>query len=268
MSKFDQRNCREAIWYCFHDAVKLTSGCLGGMGSKAAKMDESAMKLNTPPDLARNPPAHEVIYRRLRDQILFGEIAPGQALTIQGLADRLNAGMTPVREAIRRLTAEGALEFQGNRRVCVPQLTAANISEIIYARQWLESHLGLRATERATPAALARLTEIDLALDRAIAAGDLHAYLQGNHAFHAMLYELADAPILAEIAERLWLRFGPSLRVVIGRIGTQNLPDKHKDMLECMRTGDSEGAAKAMREDMLQGMEQIRDMLDLGRQDH
>jgi len=70
------------------------------------------------------------------------------------------------------------------------------------------------------------------------------------------------------LAERLWLRFGPSLRVVIGRIGTQNLPDKHKDMLECMRTGDSEGAAKAMREDMLQGMEQIRDMLDLSERDN
>jgi DNA-binding GntR family transcriptional regulator len=231
-------------------------------------MDDSARKLNTPTDGSTNPPAHEAIYRRLRDQILFGEIAPGQALTIQGVADRLNAGMTPVREAIRRLTAEGALVFQGNRRVCVPQLTAADISEIIYARQWLESHLGLRATERASPADLARLMTIDTALDRAIAAGDLRAYLENNYLFHALLYDLAEAPILAEMAERLWLRFGPSLRVVIGRVGTQNLPDKHKDMLNCMRTGDSEGAARAMREDMLQGMEQIREMLDLAARTH
>lgn len=227
-------------------------------------MENSALKLNSSLEVATNPPAHEVIYRRLRDQILFGEIAPGQALTIQGVADRLNAGMTPVREAIRRLIAEGALVFQGNRRVSVPALTAADIAEIIYARQWLESHLGLRATERATPADLAELTQIDTALDKAIGTGDLRAYLQNNYEFHAMLYTLADAPILAEMAERLWLRFGPSLRVVIGRVGTQNLPDKHKDMLSCMRTGDSEGAAKAMREDMLQGMEQIRDMLEPG----
>jgi DNA-binding GntR family transcriptional regulator len=230
---------------------------------KSGNMEDGARKMNTLSEAVSNPPAHEVIYRKLRDQILFGEIAPGQALTIQGLADRLNAGMTPVREAIRRLTAEGALVFQGNRRVCVPQLTAAHISEIIYARQWLESHLGLRATERVTPADLARLTAIDSALDRAITAGDLRAYLENNYLFHAKLYDLADAPILAEMAERLWLRFGPSLRVVIGRVGTQNLPDKHKDMLNCMRTGDSEGAARAMREDMLQGMEQIREMLDL-----
>jgi DNA-binding GntR family transcriptional regulator len=224
-------------------------------------MEDGARKLISLTEMATKPPAHEAIYRRLRDQILFGEIAPGQALTIQGVADRLNAGMTPVREAIRRLTAEGALVFQGNRRVVVPHLTATDVSEIIYARQWLESHLGLRATERASPADLARLTAIDTALDRAIASGDLRAYLENNYLFHARLYDLAEAPILAEMAERLWLRFGPSLRVVIGRIGTQNLPDKHKDMLACMRTGDSEGAARAMREDMLQGMEQIREML-------
>lgn len=227
-------------------------------------MEGSAQKMTVVAEAGANPPAHEVIYRKLRDQILFGEIAPGQALTIQGLADRLNAGMTPVREAIRRLTAEGALVFQGNRRVCVPHLTASDISEIIFARQWLESHLGLRATERATPADLTRLTALDDALDRAILNGDLRAYLENNYLFHAMLYRLAEAPILAEMAERLWLRFGPSLRVVIGRIGTRNLPDKHKDMLACMRTGDSEGAARAMREDMLQGMEQIREMLEPG----
>jgi DNA-binding GntR family transcriptional regulator len=231
-------------------------------------MEDGARKLISPLEGGAKPPAHEEIYRRLRDQILFGEIAPGQALTIQGVADRLNAGMTPVREAIRRLTAEGALVFQGNRRVCVPLLTASDVSEIIYARQWLESHLGLRATERASPADLAQLTAIDTTLDRAISTGDLRAYLENNYLFHARLYDLAEAPILAEMAERLWLRFGPSLRVVIGRVGTQNLPDKHKDMLNCMRTGDSEGAARAMREDMLQGMEQIREMLDLATRKH
>lgn len=225
-------------------------------------MDGSAQKVTGKETAKAQLPAHELIYRKLREQILFGEIAPGQPVTIQGLTDRLNAGMTPVREAIRRLTSEGALEFQGNRRVIVPQLTAENIAEIIYARQWLESHLGLRATERAEPADLTELTRLDDALDKAIAGGDLQGYLEYNYRFHAKIYELAQAPILAAMAEGLWLRFGPSLRVVCGRIGTQNLPDRHKDLLEAMRTGDAEGAARACREDMLQGMEQVRDMLE------
>ena len=54
-------------------------------------------------NLANKPPAHELVYRRLREMILCGELEPGQAITIQGLVATLGAGMTPVREAIRRL---------------------------------------------------------------------------------------------------------------------------------------------------------------------
>ena len=207
-------------------------------------------------------PAHEVIYRQLRQLVLFGDLAPGQAVTIQGLTYRLGAGMTPVREAIRRLIAEGALEFQGNRRVCVPLLSADNISELIYARQWLEPHLTLRATERISLDGLADLTALDARLDAAIVKGDLRAYLELNYRFHKAIHDSADAPILAVLADGLWLRFGPSLRVVCGRMGTQNLPDKHKDMLDAMHARDAEAAAKAIREDVIQGMEQVRRSLE------
>jgi len=206
-------------------------------------------------------PAHEVIYRQLRALVLFGDLAPGQPVTIQGLTDRLGAGMTPVREAIRRLTAEGALEFQGNRRVCVPQLSADNIRELIYARQWLDPYLTHRATDRVTAADLAHLTALDCELDEAILRGDLRVYLDRNYRFHHAIYDLAQAPILANIADGLWLRFGPSLRVVCGRLGTQNLPDMHKDVLDAMRAGDGAAAAEAIRADVVQGMEQVRQSL-------
>lgn len=225
-------------------------------------MNKVAGKLTESATARGRLPAHEVIYRQLRDLVLYGDLAPGQAVTIQGLTERLGAGMTPVREAIRRLIAEGALEFQGNRRVSVPLLSADNISELIIARQWLDPHLSLRATERATPDDLEELTALDEALDRSISAGDLRGYLELNYRFHKRLYELAEAPILADLADGLWLRFGPSLRVVCGRLGTQNLPDKHKDLLEAMRAKDAEGAARAIREDVIQGMEQVRQSFD------
>ena len=221
-------------------------------------MPKAAHKFSTDTTPEPRLPAHELIYRQLRALVLFGDLAPGQAVTIQGLSERLGAGMTPVREAIRRLIAEGALEFQGNRRVSVPLLSADNISELIYARQWLDPYLTTRATERATGDDLADLTALDTELDQAISHGDLRGYLELNYRFHKRLYELAEAPILADVADGLWLRFGPSLRVVCGRMGTQNLPDKHKDMLAAMRAGDAEAAARAIREDVVQGMEQVR----------
>lgn len=227
-------------------------------------MNTAAGKPKTPPADRPGLPAHELIYRQLRDLILFGDLAPGQAVTIQGLTDRLDAGMTPVREAIRRLIAEGALEFQGNRRVSVPLLSAGNISELILARQWVDPHLTLRATERATLEDLDELSELDKALDAAIRQGDLRAYLELNYRFHSRIYAIAGAPILADLANGLWLRFGPSLRVVCGRMGTQNLPDKHKDMLDAMHARDAEAAARAIREDVIQGMEQVRQSLEVG----
>ena len=224
---------------------------------------------HTPPNLSPSEaaheklPAHELIYRQLRDMVLFGDLAPGQAVTIQGLTTQLNAGMTPVREALRRMISQGALEFRGNRRVSVPQLNAADISEIIFARQWLDPHLTLRATERATGDDIAGLARIDAALDDAITNGDLRAYLHHNYRFHRRIYDLADAPILGDLADGLWLRFGPAMRVVCGRVGTQNLPDKHKATVEAMRARDAEAAARAIREDVIQGMEQLRQSLEV-----
>lgn len=217
--------------------------------------------MNTVNPVEARLPAHEIVYRKLREQILFGEIAPGEPVTIQGLTARLDAGMTPVREAIRRLTAEGALKFLGNRRVIVPHLTAENIEEIIIARQCLEGELGRRASGHVNSDNLKDLMALDRELDSAITRGDLQAYLEFNYRFHALIYSMAEAPILADLAEGLWLRFGPSLRVVCGRVGTQNLPDKHKDLLAALQAGDAEGAAKASLEDMMQGMEQVREML-------
>ena len=208
-------------------------------------------------------PTHELVYRQLRDMVLFGELLPGQAVTIQGLILHLSAGMTPVREALRRLIAEGALEAQGNRRISVPRLTRANVDELIFARQAIDPKLVSMATSNITKAKMAALTAEDEALDRAIVAGNIPGYLQHNYRFHTMLYDIADAPILRSVALRMWLQFGPSLRVVCGRVGTQNLVDEHKEVLAAMAEGDAERAAAAIRADVLQGMEQVRRTFDV-----
>ena len=231
--------------------LKMRGGPMGSIGDAAP---------GTPGNPAKAP-AHELVYQRLRSQILFGEMAPGQAVTIQGLAESLAAGMTPVREAIRRLISDGALVFQGNRRVSVPLLTAADAEQLIYVRKSIQSELARRATSRMRPADLVRLDGIDRAVDAAISAGDVTGYLQRNYEFHAAIYAVADASIMADLADRLWLRFGPSLRVVCGRFGTQNLPDRHKDMLAALGRGDAEAAARAMRQDVEQGMQMVAGVL-------
>lgn len=217
-----------------------------------------ALKVRKP---AAAAPVHEQVYQKLRAQILFGEMAPGQAVTIQGLTDSLGAGMTPVREAIRRLISDGALMFQGNRRVSVPVLSADDVEQLIFIRKSIESELARRAAHHATPALIAELEQIDAELDFAIVAGDVSGYLQHNYRFHSVFYAQAQAPVLFDMAERLWLRFGPSLRVVCGRFGTQNLPDRHKEMLEALRLGDADGVSLAMEQDVDQGVQMVTAVL-------
>lgn len=207
-------------------------------------------------------PAHAQVYLRLRDMVLYGDLQPGQAVTIQGLTTRLSAGMTPVREAIRRLISQGALEMQGNRRVCVPQLSGADIGELIVAREWLECYLTRLVMCRVSAADITALSDLDDRLDTAIRQGDLRAYMHLNHQFHTTLYSIAASPILADLAEGLWLRFGPAMRVLCGRVGTQSLPDNHKELLKAMRADDVEGAVAAIAADLRQGMDQLRASLE------
>jgi DNA-binding GntR family transcriptional regulator len=212
--------------------------------------------MDTP--LAARLPEHETTYRRLREMVMFGVLAPGQKVTIQGIAQALEAGMTPVREAIRRLTAEGALELHENRRVSVPRLGLAQIDELAFARKTLEPQLARMALARMAPAEIDALAATDRQLDAALAEGDVHGYLACNHRFHFALYEAAGAPILLSLTQTLWLRFGPSLRVVIesgGAIG----PDRHRDALAALRAGDGAGLATAIEADVVQGLDRLRD---------
>ena len=213
----------------------------------------------------RKIPTHEVTYARLRDMILFGVLEPGQPVTIQGLVSDLAAGMTPVREAIRRLTAEGALLPQGNRRVTVPRMTAAMLDQVAFARLTLEPKLAELACAALTPARIDQLAAIDQRVNRAIAAGEIPAYLEANHAFHFALYDLAGAGVLLDMARSLWLRFGPALRVVTGHSGELGLPDLHAEALAAMRAGDAGALAGAIERDIAQGVALVRAALAQGR---
>lgn len=206
-------------------------------------------------------PDHEAIYRRIRDMILFGEFAPGEAVTILGLTDAIGAGMTPVRESIRRLTAEGALESMGNRRVCVPHLSTGRLAEIQHARLAIEPHLARLACAHLNAATLVELRDLDGRVDAAIGRGNVEGYLENNYRFHFRLYEAARAPVLTRIALSLWLQIGPALRIVCGLYGTSNLPDKHNEALGALRDGRPEAAAQAIRDDIEQGMELVRQSL-------
>ena len=224
--------------------------------------DRTTSLLENSADDGAKVPAHQHVYKRLREGLLFGDYAPGQALTIQGLVARTGAGMTPVREALRRLTSEGAVEMLGNRRLMVPRLTRARAEEVLFLRSTLEPELSRRAAGTMRQRDIDTLRATDGQLNHAIAQGDVPGYLLHNYRFHMHLFSCAGAPVMAGIVDRLWLCFGPSMRVVCGRFGTLNLPDKHAEILAALDRGDADACARAMREDVEQGMKLVLEFSD------
>ncbi|SIT90158.1 transcriptional regulator, GntR family [Yoonia rosea] len=204
--------------------------------------------------LISKKPEHETIYLRVKEMILFGEVVPGQPVTIHGLADLIGTGVTPAREAIRRLTAEGALVTLENRRIAVPAMTTHKLQQIELVRLTVEPELAEAAVAHISQNDINELERIDSLVDDAIKGGDIRGYLEANYRFHFHLYHLANARILHRIAESLWLRVGPSLRVVCGRYGTANLVDHHRAAIQALRQGDAQKTREAMTHDIRQGM--------------
>ncbi len=225
---------------------------------------KSKLSNNSPAASVRvGVPAHEMVYQKLRQGILYGELKPGKSVTLQGIADELGVSLTPIRESVRRLIAERALEFHGNRRITVPAMTAARLEEIYIARLDLEGELVDRAAHSLSEEKITELEHIDRQLDVAISEGDVVNYLKCNFAFHHGLYNARHSEILLPMVETLWLQLGPSLRVVCGRYGTSDLGDLHKTAIAAMRDKDPLALRQAIEEDIMQGRQIIGDVLSL-----
>lgn len=205
-----------------------------------------------------DPPAHERVYRALRARILSGEMAPGDSVTLRGLAEELGVSMTPAREAVRRLVAERALSMTASGRVAIPQPGARRLEELFRARELLEPELAVRALESVNSATISRLRGIDADLGRHVAEGDAAGYVRANNCFHTTLYALADAPALMALVESVWLQTAPIMRQVYGRLGTAALADYHAAALTALTGRDPEALAYAIRQDVAQGAALLR----------
>jgi DNA-binding GntR family transcriptional regulator len=166
----------------------------------------------------------------------------------------MGVSQMPVRDALSRLAAEGAVAIRSKRKIEVPAMTAERFGDLLGCRLMLEPEAAVLALPHITAAKLRQLREIDAALDRSMAHGDVLAYMENNFAFHFNIYRANDRPILNRLIEALWLQFGPFMRVVYGRFGTANLVDQHRVALDAIEAGDAEALRRAIASDIADGM--------------
>lgn len=201
--------------------------------------------------------AHERVYRGLRGAIMHGELPPGQALTVRGLASTYGVSMTPAREAIRRLSAEGALTVSSSGRVTTPELANDRIEELAALRALVEVELASRALPRAHIALIDRLQAINARIADAIEQHDSVAYIRRNLEFHRTLYLRAQAPAMLAMAETVWLQMGPSMRLLYGRLQRTESPHYHRLIIAALKAGDEPGLRLAVRSDVTQGLKML-----------
>jgi len=203
------------------------------------------------------PSAHERVYKAIRQSVMHGAARPGQPLTLRGIGQRYDVSMTPAREAVRRLAAEGALNVSASGRVTVTELSNERIEELAAIRAMLEPELACRALPRAHNALIDRLQLINGQMAEVIAKGDAVGYIRTNLEFHRTLYLRAHAPAMLAMAETVWLQLGPTMRALYGRMQRTELPRHHRSIVACLRSGDEAGLRLTVRADVTQGLSML-----------
>lgn len=212
------------------------------------------MLATTPAPADTSSVAHDRVFRSLRTQIMHGAVEPGKALTLRGIGREFGVSMTPAREAVRRLVAEGALTLSASGRVSTPDLSGDRIEELASLRALIEPELASRALPRAHIALIDRLQAINGTISEAIAKGDAVGYIRTNLDFHRTLYLRAQAPAMLAMAETVWLQLGPTMRALYGRLKRTEVPSNHRLIVAALRAGDEPGLRLAVRTDVTQGL--------------
>ncbi|MDT0681611.1 GntR family transcriptional regulator [Roseicyclus sp. F158] len=202
------------------------------------------------------------IHQELRTMLMAGHFQPGQALKINDLAAAFGTSAQPIRESIRQLVAERALDATANRSARIPRLGPEQLDDLRRTRLALEGLAAELATERATEdgiAALSRIVDEEL---RADDKRDIGTSVAHNLNFHFTMYRMSGSEIIPPIIEGLWLRVGPHVRTAAEIFDAREGrgAELHVRSIEAMRKGDGPGTRAAIETDINRFFDLIRDM--------
>lgn len=194
--------------------------------------------------------ASEEAYLHLRDKILDGTLKPGSSLIERDLCSQLDISRTPVREALRRLTADGLAEMRPRRSIIVASFGEVELGEIFELGIVLESFVAGLAAQKASgsdvPELEAILAEME-ALLQSEASNSAIAYAKLDQSFHDRIAETARNPRVAQI-----LRQTVSLRLLANLMERYVPRDfnasliQHRMIVQAIAAGDSDWAQTAM----------------------
>lgn len=191
---------------------------------------------------------HDEVAAKLRERIFAGELAPGSFIDEPALCSELEISRTPLREALKVLTAEGLLRHEPRRGCFVSQITERDLDEIFPVIALLEGRCAFEAANNATDADLAALDQLHERLQRSARAKRINEYYETNFAIHEAIILLANNRWLAQV-------IGDLRKIVkLARLQQLHAPGRleqslseHMAVYAALKAHDAEGAEAAMR---------------------
>lgn len=198
----------------------------------------------------------------LREGIISGRFPRGARLKQQEIATLLNTSITPVREALKLLEAEGYVAGDSFKGSVVAPFDIEASSEVLSLRIQLETQLVKAAVERATSADIAEMRVLAGEFARAFEAGDNETARAANYRFHHRMFEIARMPQTLHFVQILWARYPFDLiNALKGRVS--RAAEEHDDMLAAIIAGDAGAAMLATRQHIEAGWVELRDSLNI-----
>lgn len=180
------------------------------------------------------PSKTQKVYDFILERIVSGELAAGTNLHIGQLAEQTGVSLIPVREALRRLEADGLVEVEHHRGARVASMSSNEYEQV------MEAHAVLEGAATALSAPFLSAADLELArghnddMDAASARGDMHSYHESSVKFHELLYSHCPNHYLVDVLTKSNLKVGA---VQASRVGfttdiTKQLSDEHREILE------------------------------------
>jgi GntR family transcriptional regulator, rspAB operon transcriptional repressor len=205
----------------------------------------------------------EEVYRRVREAILEGEIAPGTVMSQVAMSDDLGVSRTPLREALRMLQSEGLVDAQANRRVTVKPISATDLEELVVMRVALETEATRLSVGRLEPEDIAALEGRLAEMAHFAQEKDYARWQQPHTAFHRGLTTPAGTRVNAMLAQ-LSDHAERYRRVHIARSPKAWQTAGHREILDAAKKGDREGAARLMATHLSSNAFDVMELLEPG----
>ena len=204
---------------------------------------------------------HDEVAAQLRDRIFAGELMPGTFLDEARLAEQMEISRTPLREALKVLTAEGLVRHEPRRGCFVNEVTEQDLDEIFPVIALLEGRCAREAALNATDADLQQLETLHEKLNRHAKARRINDYYVANFAIHEAIITLANNRWLAQV-------IGDLRKIVkLARLQQLHAPGRldqslseHMAVFAALKARDPEGAEAAMRTHLTRQREALREL--------